>query len=345
MKPVPLSLLFLLLSVQVFGQTPKDLVREWDKGSLCNEDFVLSPQGDSAYFSVVWIKDPVRVKKGSATYWYLDIKNAFLPASTYVGKEGLTKEQMLLFQREFDLSEKYVRILRDSLLWLSAKVREERWKQGVSDFFTERRGQAGQSDVDACPGPDNFDITALPMKHTPLGASFYLGGDFSLPLGAMGTLSGPLAGFFSGLDLKYGRFFLAADLSYRKGCYKGDYIGIKGVGEKGSDAYQFLWRVGPGIVLCGDEDWRLSTFVAFGRSRTRLSPDPVSDFLLSEGLRFEWGLHKSYRLYSVLPGLFQSNLFSRLYMDQVWIAGNGTFSPSVNLSIGIDFLVNGLSRD
>lgn len=345
MKAVRLSLLLLFLSVQVLGQTARDYARDWDLGRLCKEDFAVSAREDSSYFSVLWIKDHARVKKGSVIYRYLDIRNAFLPGGSVVGKEGLTEDQMLLFQREFDLSEQYARKLRDTLLLMPSHLRKKVWNQKVSEYYSEGKVRAAQMDADFYPGPDRFDITAVPMRRSPIGVSVFLGADCSIPFGAMEDLSGPLAGFSSGLDLRFGRFFLTADLSLRQGEFKGDYFGVEGVGSKGSSVRQFLWRTGPGLVLVGDEDWRLSAFATVGKCRTGFSPDPVSGWMLSEGLRLECNLQKVCRLDAFRPLMVRTNLFTRMYMDQVWIAGNGSFSPSVNLSIGFDILMNGLSRD
>ena len=342
MKSRVLSLVFVLFALPAFSQE----YREWSLGPLQKAAFDGSVRSDTASFSVTWDRQPVRVKQGrSILYRYQDIRTLALLSSCAISGETITEEELGSFQRDFDLAEQYARRLRDTLLFLPAHAKQQVWKQFVSAYTSQRQHLSEESGALLSPGPDDFDITAVPLRVSSRGLAASVGAEWSVPLGDLGELCGPMVGVCPGIDLRSGRLLLSTEFSFRTGWCKDRYFRVVGLPEQRSCVYQFRWRVGPGFVLVDEDAWQLSAFLGLGSSRTVFPSGPVSGFALTEGLRFEHNLRKSYRFDVFRPSLFQTGLVSRLYMDQIWIAGNRTLSPAVNLSLGIVFSENGLSRN
>ena len=128
--------LSIMLPILSFGQKRGEslTVREWEKGPLRKEEFTVSPQGDSAYFSVIWLEKTARVKVGSAIYQYFDVQNAFLPGNTVIAKEGLTEDLLKSFQEQFDLSEFCTRKLRDAYLMTPGWKRKDLRSRAFEKF-------------------------------------------------------------------------------------------------------------------------------------------------------------------------------------------------------------------
>ena len=332
-----------LLAMPAFAQESRD----WSLGALQKTEFTEAAAGDSASFSVTWEKQHKRVKSGrGVVYKYLDIKNYFIPSYCIIEGNEITEDELRRFQMEFDLSEQSSRRLRDTILFLPPSDRKKAWKTFSSDLYAKREQVAsGRLEGDFNPGPDSFDITSLPVRASRVGISVSVGPEIAVPLGAMANLCSPLAGICPGLEIRWGDFFFLGHVSFRTGHYTGQYFGMNTTAAAGSRIEQFIWRTGCGYMLAGNDDWELSVYFAMGNSVFRISPVTVSGLLVSEGIRFDYRLRKCYRMDEFSPTLTKTRLFSRLYLDQVWIAGNKTFSPSVNCSIGINFSLNVLSRN
>lgn len=336
------SIALLLLAVQVFGQgIPKgQSLREWDKGPLQKTEFLEAARGDTAFFSCVWFQKHVRVKTDKITaFHYTDVQNIFLPFTSVICGDEITEEQLQTFQKEFDLSEFYARELRDTLVMLPGWRRKEAQKRVYAEFLAQRNTFSDETGLIPTLDPDDFDVTLLP-RVSPLGFAVHAGAVASCPLGDMSGLSGPSFGMVSGVEISYGRFYVTAEYYDCKGSYKSDYIGV---GEAPSVS-QSGWRVGPGIVFVRTDRMRFSTFMTSGHSRVSSNQEIISGPSLTEGIRCDFCLRRAYRLDGV-SALYQAGIGSRLYLGQIWVSQNRTFSPSVNLSLSLNISRNGLSRN
>ena len=336
------SIVLLLLAIQVSGQNiPRgQSLREWDKGPLEKTEILESARGDTAFFSCVWLQKHVRVKTDRITaFHYTDVQNIFLPSTTVVCGDEITEEQLHSFQKEFDLSEFFARKLRDTLVMLPARHRKEIQKQTYAEYLALRNDISDEIGLIPTLEPDNFDVTLLP-RVSPLGFAVHAGAVASCPLGDMSGLSGPSFGMVSGAEISYGRFYVTAEYYDCKGSYKSDYIGM---GEAPSVS-QSGWRLGPGIVFMKTDRMRFSAFMTSGHSRVFSNQEIISGPSLTEGIRCDFCLRRAYRLDGV-SALYQAGIGSRLYLGQIWVSQNRTFSPSVNLSLSLNISRNGLSRN
>ena len=315
-------------------------VREWEKGPLRKEEFTVSPQGDSASFSVIWLEKTARVKVGSAIYQYFDVLNAFLPGNTVIGKEGLTEDLLQSFQEQFDLSEYCARKLRDAYLMTPGWKRKDLRSRAFEKSTLLRDSLAtGKFSFGNLP-PENFDPSHLP-KVSPFGISAFAGAECFIPMGAMSGLTSPNLGICYGLEMSYGRFYLDAWHSWGKGRYVGNYLGVGG----DNGVYHSDWRLAPGFIVAEKGRWNLSLFVAGGHSRVTVSGnETVQGLSFAEGLRCDFRFWKKFYLSRAFPVLYQAGLSSRVYVGQLLVAQNNTISPSLNVSLSLNVSRHGLSR-
>ena len=303
--------------------------RYWSDGPLTWSDFRIAETPDTrATLSVSWIKDLTTVKSGKTVFKDLDVQTISIPDNSWVGKAMLSDEELALQQYFFNQAEWIGRTMRDTLLRSSVSMRNlsrmsaQRLRSERYDIINGKLG---------VPFPENnvFDITTIDYttSRVGFGASVQLG--CSLPYGDMADICGFFPTALASVEASSGRMYIDSHLLYARGEYEG-----KGL-------YCFGWNLGPGYIFLNKNDFSLSAFGAIGSKTVYFKPDPSKGVYLMEGLRIDYLLRNELSFLSD-KAMYKRWLRLSIFADQLYNSSKGIFIPSINVSIGIAFLRNGL---
>ena len=329
-------LAFLLLMIGVKGEAQD--IRYWSDGPLTISDFTVvdEPEGTLA-ISFIWDRKKMEITRGKTRYVYYDYNNGFFKKNTMIGKSRVSECSIDSLQYLFDLSEYYVRKIREEVIsepWKTKKV--------VSRYSREFRTERDRSlKKNLSLSEDRFDITEIQLEKT-LGINPSIGLFTQFPFGDMASLVRCFYGCTVGFGLSYNKLTLQPELSFGSGSYLGSYSNIRGA-NSASKIPMTCFRIYISYILTDFSNYRLAVIAGGGRSAYRFYENEtfsVVGNVLSEGIRLDWKNRTSYILTFPVAREVVFCPYVMLISDQQWINSNKTISPSVSLTVGLSLDVH-----
>lgn len=356
-----LSVMALLLP---FGSRAQ-ISRSWMEGPLTWNDFQLAgpeqaddPATSRASFSLM--RENKVVKAGGITYKYQDVWATISPLQSWVKPGWQHADTLRQRQLEFDILQYFANRYREDYMFYD-DLRVDRYemyfeevkhKLSESEYLAQYRealesfrktGDASAWSVSREP----FDITKYPVKIAP-GASEGLFSLFTVvPVGDLGRLFGPIVGLSAGYGYQEGRSLFSAEFAVATS------VAFTGSGTPGVGAFyinatylSFMARYGYRLFSAGKVDFSL--FAGLGYSSWKpgsIMDKPVANgFTLSEGLRVDIPLRRTFNYLAKSPRVQDMGLLVRLYADEMLVSRTKIFAPTINLSVGLNFGFRKLSR-
>ena len=339
--------------------------RSWTEGPLTWDDFQLAgpdladnPAASEASFSL--LRENKVVKANGITYKYQDVTAAISPAQSWVKPGEQSAYNLQQRQQEFDILQFYADRYREDYMFyddlrldryemyfdevkhkLSESEYLEQYREALETFH--RTGDASAWPVSREP----FDITTYPVKMAP-GASEGLFSLFTaVPVGDLGKIFKPIVGLSAGYGYREGRSLFSAEFAVATSvtftnsgtpAVGAFYVNATYVGIMGKYGYRIL----------SADNVELSLFAGLGYSSWKagaIMDKPVaSGFTLSQGLRVDFPLHRTFNYLAKTPRVQDMGLLIRFYVDEMYVSRAKIFAPTINMSVGLNFGFRKLTR-
>lgn len=344
LKKVKTGIILVLSLISICGKAQQ--AKSWTDGPLTMSDFPLAgPEAASfadtslAFFTLV--RENKVVESKGVTYKYLDVNAAFLKDRSWV-KEGFMSAALLQkHQIEFDLLQYFANLYRDDYLFYhnpvlslneekfdgnKGKMPENEYIQMYNEALDEFHRTGSSSNYSVSREP--FDITKLDFL-TDKGANDYhlaLVGLF--PTGDMARLADiSHTALMLGYGYREGKNFFMADLSVSP-----SFFGFR-------SHYSFSVDYGRDLFSIGKSSLGLYAGLVYSlwKDFDIFSETIASGIGFTQGLCFDVPLHKTYNFLAKSPYVREQKLQFRVYVDEVFIARQRVFTPSIIFSVGFNF--------
>lgn len=340
--------------------------RSWTEGPLTWEDFRITDTeyadtSASSFASFSLIRTNRKVKANGITYKYQDVSAAIDPGQSWVKTGQANEENLKRHQEEFDILQYFATRYREDFLFykdtkmyrfesnidnetkhrLSEKAYLEQYHDAIETY--RKTGDAILYPVSREP----FDIVNHPRQVAEGALEGLLSPVLVFPLGDLGKAFRPAYGISAGFGYREGKTLLSADLTLAKSAT----TVLGSVTSLANDYYaSYLGAfINYGRALLSREKVNFSLCAGAGYSAwkegTIFSRPTVSGLTLSQGIRIDLRLHRTINHLTQTPQARDTGLMFRLYVNEMYVAPRKIFTPTVNLSVGMNFGFRNLSRN
>ena len=341
------------------------IVRSWTEGPLTWNDFQMAspdladnPAGSEASFSLM--RENKVVKAGGITYKYQDVWATISPVQSWVRPGQQNADSLRQRQQEFDILQYFANRYREDYMFYD-DLRVDRFEMYFDEVkhklseaeYLEQYREALETfrktgDASAWPvSREPFDITKYPAKMAP-GASEGLFSLFTaVPIGDLGRLFSPIVGLSAGYGYQEGRSQFSAEFAVATS------VTFTGSGTPGVGAFyvnatylSVMARYGYRVFTAGKADFSLFAGLGYSswKSGSIMDKPVASGFTLSEGLRVDIPLRRTFNYLAKTPRVQDMGLLIKLYADEMLVSRTKIFAPTINLSVGLNFGFRKLSR-
>lgn len=330
-KIIGMKRILLIVLVMLLSHLPSQgqQVRYWSEGPLSWKDFSIDQHHDTIpYLSVSWARHNAVVKSGKTVFKYNEIRTHAYPGNSWVSKSRMTDRELALLQDFFNQAEWLGRAMRDTLIYDDIS-----WKKLSRHYSNKLRSvqesiRKGETMVPT-PGEDQFSIIDVPYTTSKIGigGSIMLG--CSIPYGDMADINALAPMAMASLGANIGRFHLYGRMALTSGEYNGKSLISRG------------WNIGPEFVFFKKNNVSLTAFGGIGAKTVPFKPTPSKGIYLMEGLSMDYLLRNEV-LFTSEKAMYRRWLRVSLFADQLYNSSRGIYIPTLNLSLGLLIIRNGL---
>ena len=364
MRKLPLLVPFVFLGALNCGAQG---LRSWTSGPLSWSDFQsagpeLSDSSETSHASFSLIRENIKVKEGGIAYKYQDVSAAIDPRQSWVEAAAKNEQTLRKLLQEFDILQYYATLYREDFMFytdmknhpyeeyfdegtkhkLSEAAYLEQYRSAIEEF--RKTGDASAYPVSREP----FDITKMPCQVASGASEMHISLITVNPTGDLAKMFTPVFGFSAGYGYREGRNYVCADLSE-------GVIGLNLTGYSFKDGGHYTVRgsyfgaaakYGRILFSAGKTDFSL--FAGLGYSAWKeghlLSKATVSGLTLTEGLCVDYTFHRTFNYLAKTPQARDFGLQFKVYVDELYVASQKFFVPTINLGMGFNFGFRKLSR-
>ncbi len=364
MKKSILIVLFACFGVICWAQG----LKTWTSGPLIWDDFQLAgpERADNpanSYISFTLIRENKTIKTKGVTYKYQDVTAAIDPMQSWVKAGWRNGQNLLKLQQEFDILQYFATRYREDFMFYTDEIInqyehylpvETKHKLSETVYLDQFRSALEQfratGDASAYPvSREEFDITQYPCQIAPGASQGLFSLIYVIPTGELAQMFAPAIGLSFGYGYREGKNIFRADLA----------LGVSGfsfakdvpAGGPGSFLTQGSYlglsaKYDRTLLSAGQVD--LGLFAGVGYSAWKegqlISPPTVGGFTLSEGIRMDVHLHRTFNFLAKTPQMHDTGLQFRLYADELYNAAQKKFMVIFNISAGLNIEFRKLSR-
>ena len=323
--------ILLIVLVMVLSSLPSQgqQIRYWSEGPLSWKDFSVGQTHDTIpYLSVSWARHDAVVKSGKTVFKYNEIRTHAYPGNSWVTESMMTDSELALLQDFFNQAEWLGRAMRDTLI--HGKVSWKKLSRQYSDKLrvAQESIRKGATTVPP-PGEDLFSIIDISYTTSKIGVGGSIMLGCSIPYGDMADIYAIAPMAMASLGANLGRFHLYGRMALSRGEYEGKSLTSYG------------WNFGPEFDFLKRNNVSLAVFGGIGTKTVPFKPDPSKGIYLMEGLSMDYLLRNEV-LFTSEKAMYRRWLRVSLFADQLYNSSRGIYIPTLNLSLGLSIIRNGL---
>lgn len=276
---------------------------------------------------ITFARSEAKIVDSGTTYKYLDIHAVPVAAAM----SEVPQDTLAVY-------EYFARNLREAMLYTSDYRKSER--EVLTRIALARKdAKAGVQPLPQA-GPDDFDITKLPLKKALMGVDLYGGFATTMPLGFLSAYSGLSASGTVDGAIYLDRFFVRPSFTFGKTWAKEGQESLLGdvKSSSGRDVPYFAWSVNVGSIILERQKYMLSAFVGAGKERWDYMIGKsyyyrIKGASICEGVEFAYMPHRWMIFTKKEPHYTSLAVRVRVYAGQMFTPSINEVLPSLNASV------------